>query len=79
MCYNLLVSFFILQGIGDLLPCLYVFRWILVYIPLNRSLSLGGGLFLNRGEPFMVLKAILVLRYVYGNIFPPGVPYIPGH
>ena len=79
MCYNLPVSLSILRGIGDPLPCLYVFRWILVCIPSGCFLNLGGGFFLNRREPSMVLKAILVLYYIYGNIFPGGVPYTPGY
>ena len=79
MCYNLPASPSILRGIGDPLPCPYIFRWTLVYIPFNRPLSLGGGFFLNREEPSMVLKAILVPRYVYGNTSPGGVPYTPGY
>ena len=79
MCYNLPASLFILRGISDFSPCLYVFRWTLVCIPLSCFLSLEGGFFLNRGEPSMVLKAILVPRYVCGDIFPGGVPYTPGY
>ena len=79
MCYNLPANLSILQGIGDPSPCLYVFRWTLIRIPLNRPLSLGGGLFPNRGEPSIVLKTILVPRYVYGNTFPGGVPYTPNY
>ena len=79
MYYNLLVSPSILRGIGNPLPYLYVFRWILVYIPPGCPLSLGGGFFLNCGEPSMVLKAILVLYYVCGDTFPGGVPYTPGY
>ena len=75
MYYNLPASLSTLRGIGDPSPCLYVFRWTLVYIPPNRFLNLERGLFLNRGEPSMVLKAILVLRYIYGNTFLGGVLY----
>ena len=75
MYYNLPASLSILQGIGNPLPCLYVFRWTLVYIPPNRPLNLGGGFFLNRGEPSMALKAILVPYYICGNTSPGGVPY----
>ena len=35
--------------------------------------------FLNRGEPSMVLKTILVPRHVYSDIFPGGVLYTPGY
>ena len=56
-----------------------MFRWTLVYIPPNRPLNLGGGFFLNRGEPSMVLKAILILYYVYNNTSPGGIPYTPGY
>ena len=45
MYYNLPASPFILQDIGDLSPCLYVFRWILVRISPGRFLNLGGGFF----------------------------------
>ena len=79
MCYNLPASPSILQGIGDPLPCLYMFRWTLVRIPLGRPLSLGRGFFLNRGEPFMVLKATLVPHYICGNTSPGGVSYTPGY
>ena len=77
--YNLPASPFILRGIGNPLPYPYVFRWILVYIPPGYPLNLGGGLFLNRGEPSMALKAILIPHYVYGNISPGGVPYTLGY
>ena len=53
-----------------------MFRWILVCIPPGRFLNLGGGFFLNRGKPSMVLKAILVPHYVYGDISPGGVPAV---
>ena len=79
MCYNLPASLSILRGIGDLSPCLYVFRWTLVCIPPNYPLSLGGGLFLNRGELSIVLKVTLVPRYVCGNTSPGSVPYTPGY
>ena len=75
MYYNLLASPSILRGIGDPLPCLYVFRWTLVRIPPGRFLNLEGGFFLNRGKPSMALKATLVPHYIYGNTFPGGVPY----
>ena len=75
ICYNLLASLFILQGISDLLLCLYGFRWTLVYIPPGRFLSLEKGFFPNCGEPSMVLKTTLVPHYVYGNISPGGVFY----
>ena len=75
MCCNLPASLFILQGIGDPSPCLCMFRWTLVYIPPGRLLSLGKGLFPNRREPFITLKAILVPYYICGNTFPGGVPY----
>ena len=35
----------------------------------------GKGVFLNRGEPSMALKVILVPHYIYGNISPGGVLY----
>ena len=79
MYYNLLASPFILRDISDPSPCSYIFQWILVRIPPNRFLNLGGGLFLNRREPFIVLKATLVPHYIYGNISPGGVPYTPGY
>ena len=75
MCYNLPASLFTLQGINNPLPYLYIFRWILVYIPPGYFLNLGRGFFLNRGEPSMILKAILILRYVYNNSSPGGVLY----
>ena len=76
MCYNLPANPSILQGIGDLSPYPYVFQWTLVRIPFNYSLNLGGGFFLNYGELSMVLKTILVLYYICGNISPGGVPNI---
>ena len=79
MYCNLPASLSILQGIGNPLPYSYVFRWILVCISPGRFLSLGKGFFLNYGESFMVLKAILVPRYVYGNTSPGGVPYMPNY
>ena len=79
MCYNLLASLSILQGIGNLLPYLYVFRWTLVRIPPNYPLNLGRGFFPNRGEPFIILKIILVPYYVYNNTSPGGVLYTPGY
>ena len=75
MCYNLPASLSILQGIGDPSPYLYILQWTLVYIPPNRLLNLKGGFFLNRGEPSMALKVILVPRYVCGDISPGGVLY----
>ena len=75
MCCNLPASPFILRSISDPLPYSCVFRWTLVCIPPGRFLSLGEGFFLNCGEPSMVLKAILVPRYVCGDISPGGVPY----
>ena len=56
-----------------------MFRWILICIPPDCSLNLGGGFFPNYREPFMVLKAILIPHYVYGNTFPGGVLYTPGY
>ena len=79
MYYNLLASLSILQGIGKPLPYPYIFRWILIRIPPNRPLNLGGGFFLNYKEPSMALKAILVPHYVYSNTSPGGVPYTPGY
>ena len=79
MYYNLPASLFILRGIGDPSPCLYVFRWILVCIPPGRPPNLEGGFFLNRGELSMVLKAILVPRYICGNTSPESVSYAPGY
>ena len=79
MYYNLPASLSILQGISNPLPYLYVFRWTLVRIPPNRFLNLGGGFFLNRGEPSMALKTTLVSRYIYGNTSPEGVPYTLGY
>ena len=76
---NLPASPSILQGIGDPLLYLYVFRWTLVCIPPGRFLNLGGWLFLNRGEPSIALKAILIPRYICGNISPGGVFYIPNY
>ena len=79
MCYNLPASLSTLRGIGDFSPCPYVFRWTLVRIPPGCFLNLGGGFFLNYGEPSTVLKAILVPYYVCGNTSPGGVPYTPGY
>ena len=79
MYYNLPASPFILQGIGDPSPCLCVFQWILVYIFPGYFLSLEGGFFLNYRELSMVLKARLVLHYVYSDTFPGGVLYTPGY
>ena len=75
MCYNLPASLSILRGIGDPSSCSYVFRWTLVRIPPGRLLNLEGGLFLNRGEPFITLKAILVPHYVCGDTSLGGVLY----
>ena len=79
MCYNLPASLSTLQGIGDPLPYPYVFQWTLVCIPPGCPLNLRGGFFLNRREPSMALKVILVLHYIYGNTSPEGVPYTPGY
>ena len=79
MCYNLPASPSTLRDIGNLLPCSYIFRWILVYIPFDRFLNLEGGVFLNRGELSMALKARLVLHYIYSNTSPGGVLYTPNY
>ena len=79
MYYNLQASLSTLRNINNPLPYPYIFRWILIRIPPGRPLSLGRGFFLNRREPFMALKAILVPRYVYGNTSPGGVLYTPGY
>ena len=73
--YNLPASLSILQGINNPLPYLYVFRWILVYIPPGRFLNLKRGFFLNCGKPFIILKVILVPHYICGNTSPGGVLY----
>ena len=79
MYYNLPINLSILQSIGNPLPCLYIFRWILIRIPLNYLLNLGREFFLNRREPSTVLKATLVPRYICGNTSPEGVPYTPNY
>ena len=76
MYYNLPASLSTLQGIGNPSPYLYIyFRWTLVRIPPNYPLNLGKGFFPNRKEPSMVLKAILILYYIYNNTSPGGVLY----
>ena len=79
MYYNLPTSPSILQGISDPSPYPCVFQWILVRIPPGRFLSLGKGLFPNRGEPSMAPKTTLVPHHVYGNISLGGIPYTPNY